>query len=89
MTHQAAPAFPARLASMNLAAHIKHLNGATGKGGYFICVRLDREFNEIVITLANDHAVLDSYYIDRGHTPADKLAALDDLYATAARMLGF
>lgn len=45
MTPQAAPAFPARLASKNLAAHIKHLNGAKGKGGYFICVRLDREWN--------------------------------------------
>lgn len=87
MTHQAAPAFPARLASEDLAAHIKHLNGARGKGSYFICVRPDREFDEIIITLASDYAVHYSYYIDCGHTPAERLAAIDNLYATAARML--
>lgn len=78
---------PARLASKNIAAHIKNLNGAKGHGDAFVSVRLDREFDEITITLFEGNAVRGSYYIDRGHTPAERLAAIDDLYATAARML--
>ena len=78
---------PARLESSSVAAHIKHLNGTKGHGAYFIRVKQDREWNELIITLTDGHAARDTYYIDLGHTKADKLAALDDLYGTAAAML--
>ena len=84
----ASPAsLPARLESSSVSAHIKNLNGAEGRGAYFIRVKHDREYNEITLTLTDGHAARDTYYIDLGHTKADKLAALDDLYSTAARML--
>ena len=84
----ASPAsLPARLESSSVAAHIKHLNGTKGRGAYFIRVKHDREYNELALTLTDGHAARDTYYIDLGHTKADKLTALDDLYATAARML--
>ena len=84
----ASPAsLPARLESSSVAAHVKNLNGTKGRGAYSIRVKHDREYNELALTLVDGHAARDTYYIDLGHTKADKLAALDDLYATAARML--
>ena len=84
----ASPAsLPARLESSSVAAHVKNLNGTKGRGAYSIRVKHDMEYNELALTLADGHAARDTYYIDLGHTKADKLAALDDLYATAARML--
>ena len=84
----ASPAsLPARLESSSVAAHVKNLNGTKGRGAYFIRVKQDREWNELIITLTDGHAARSTYHIDLGHTKADKLAALDDLYGTAAAML--
>ena len=79
--------FPARLASSSISAHVKNLNGTKGRGAYFIRVKQDREWNELALTLTDGHAARDTYYIDLGHTKADKLAAIADLYGTAAHML--
>jgi len=78
---------PEQTKSLNVAAHVKALNGTRGRGSYHVRIKHDREWNEIVIRLTDGTCTRGTAHIDLGHTKEDKAGAIDELYATVKHLL--
>lgn len=64
---------------LSLTAQVKALNGTRGRGSYFVRVKHDREWNEIVLKLTDGTCTRSEYRIDIGHTKESKADALGEL----------
>lgn len=71
----------------NVANHIKALNGTRGRGSYHVRVKLDREWNEIIVRLTDGTCTRTTQRIDIGHTTEDKISALTELYGTVKHFI--
>lgn len=73
--------------SLNIATHVKALNGTRGRGAYHVRIKHAREWNEIVIRLTDGSCTRNNAHIDIGHTRDDKAAAIRELYGTVKALL--
>ena len=63
------------------------LNGTKGRGDYFVRVKFDSEWNEIIVKLTDGTCTRASQHIDCGHTKESKSGAVEEAYATVKHFL--